>query len=428
MAKFGAKLRFYLLLVMLIGWLVIMYKPMRAAFGDELTIECGERCLFQEVVYAPELFYKSDCSIKSRNMLVKIKAGVDAELNRCALPTPTPTPEPTPEPTVEPTPTPTPELPADYVAARLKWQEQMVTAGKKWCLDNTVADSGAWYYDGAKVYHSIRNFTGDPYFDQCITAQHNRYSSIVDAAGGQVPGYRVFPHGFDKQNDTARLQLLVSKSTYAHLFLNCSDQWSVHHPEISREVAYMLHTLIIADRRGLQSPFFIQDVSEADHCTRIGNSHRITAKDALFFAKHHAISFVTSSDYVQSFMAGLTANALIEYYEDVEQDPEILSIVQVLADWLWNNAWYEAEQRFRYCVNRNGSLCLTADDPYSKDVQLLIAPMYAWLYAKGQGDIYAERFDKAFISAVNGASIFWNGKIFTQNYRASFEAVYFREQ
>ena len=157
------------------------------------------------------------------------------------------------------------------------------------------------------------------------------------------------------------------------------------------------------------------------------------------FVKWHVTRFVTDSTYVQAFMAGLSASALMEYHDTIGDDATIPDLVQDMADWLWTNAWQSESQKFRYCTLRaDNSLCLDpTDDPYSADLNLLIAPMYAWLWKEGYGTDYRDKFDRIFragvslddpdTGAIEGPILNYRGKPFSQSYKESFDAVEWRE-
>ena len=62
------------------------------------------------------------------------------------------------------------------------------------------------------------------------------------------------------------------------------------------------------------------------------------------------------------------------------------------------------------------------------DLNLLVAPMYAWLYAQTGNVTYRDMADALFVGGVNGAWIAPDGpnKQYNQNYRWSFDYVKWR--
>jgi len=115
-------------------------------------------------------------------------------------------------------------------------------------------------------------------------------------------------------------------------------------------------------------------------------------------------------------MFALTAEALIEY-EKRTGDPRILPAVQAGADAIWD-WWNPKDAGFSY-TNVNHFEGGTGAAP---DLNLLIAPIYAWLYQRTGEPRHLTRGKQAFSGGVKHA---WldGGKPFSQNYRWSFEFV-----
>ncbi len=65
-----------------------------------------------------------------------------------------------------------------------------------------------------------------------------------------------------------------------------------------------------------------------------------------------------------------------------------------------------------------------SEDP-APDLNLLIAPMYGWLYAQTGASRFRDRGDAIFVGGVGMASLKQN-KPFNQNYRSSFDYVEWR--
>jgi hypothetical protein len=85
--------------------------------------------------------------------------------------------------------------------------------------------------------------------------------------------------------------------------------------------------------------------------------------------------------YIQPFMVGLTAQALIRYWE-VTRDPRVLPAVKTALDAIWERAWVPNNQAFWYdnwVPDQTYSFPAKAGAP---DLNLLIAPAFAWVYRK----------------------------------------------
>ena len=66
-------------------------------------------------------------------------------------------------------------------------------------------------------------------------------------------------------------------------------------------------------------------------------------------------------------------------------------------------------------------------NPAAPDLNLLIAPAFAWMYQQTGDTTYRDRGDQIFAGGVKGA-ISTDGKQFNQNYMWSFDYVKWRQQ
>jgi hypothetical protein len=124
-------------------------------------------------------------------------------------------------------------------------------------------------------------------------------------------------------------------------------------------------------------------------------------------------------------MVGLLGEALIQYAEKT-QDPRIRPALVQTADGLWDNAWIESAGAFYY-ERENPHDPATKPRRGAVDLNLLIAPIYGWLYRETLLPRFRERGDRIFGAGVRGA---WldGGKQFSQNYRWSFDYVRWRRE
>jgi len=132
-----------------------------------------------------------------------------------------------------------------------------------------------------------------------------------------------------------------------------------------------------------------------------------------------------TTNYIQPFMVGLTSEALIRHFERTG-DPRVLPALTNAAEWLWANAWRPAQQAFWY-----ESYPFGGTDPGfypasgAPDLNMLIVPIYGWLYQQTGDKKWIDRGDLLFAGGVVGA---WldGGKQFSQNYRWSFNYLKYR--
>ncbi|MBZ5632298.1 MAG: Ig domain-containing protein, partial [Acidobacteriia bacterium] len=291
------------------------------------------------------------------------------------------------------------------LASLAKWKSNMVTYGRKHC---TAANAGQYsmytvgYYDGTRIYYQIADLTGDSSFNACADLVYGSYSKYVNDNKGAIPGYQEFPHGiamrFQRTGDVAARQTLTALRT-GGAYSNWPNVASIIDWGRSREVSYAIETNLV-DRSlgGVPNPYF-QDLIEA----------LFGQFDQWFVSK--------SATYVQPFMVALAAEALIQYW-DVTHDPRVPPTLQMAADQVWAQSWDPSSKLLRYW-EEDGTFAL-----YS-DLNLLLAPMYGWVYQRTGAQIYRDQGDQLFNAGVAGA---WldGGKQFSQNYRWSQKYVDWR--
>ncbi len=120
------------------------------------------------------------------------------------------------------------------------------------------------------------------------------------------------------------------------------------------------------------------------------------------------------------FMVALTAHSLIRDWEQTH-DARLVPALRRAADWLWGHAWDPVGEAMVYDVNG-------VDGPAraAPDLNLLIAPMYAFLYWQTGLTPYRDQADALFAGGVRHAYL-EDGKHFDQNYWWSFDYVRWRE-
>jgi hypothetical protein len=338
-------------------------------------------------------------------------------------PAPPPTTNPAPPPVTSPpvsspvvTGPVTPAMPASVWDATVQtWQQHMVQYGRQFGqemqhLGNHIDQVDSTYYDAARVFAQIAAYTGDAsWYQYADTAAHYYRDGSVLPLNGAEPGYWNFTQGLlmDYQRtgnpaDRDAILALANNAAFAGALTPLS--WTAG-TDTSREVAYTLMSYINADKLG------------ASHGARFG----ALVNQAI---GHINQWFVTNSaPYIRPFMVGLTMQALIDAYQ-VSPDPRIQDAVKTALDGLWARTWVPSAQAFMYTdrVAADGS---GGTEP-APDMNLLIAPAYAWLY-KQTGDVtYLNRGDQVFAGGVQGAYL-GDFKHFNQNYTWSFDYVAWRQ-
>lgn len=290
------------------------------------------------------------------------------------------------------------------LASLAAWERNMIAFGRQHCnVGEAVLEEGfPWYYDGQRVYLQISDYTHDAFWNSCADIQEGVYRPYVISNNGNIPGWRLFPHGlamdYQRTGDVESmraLEMLRVGNTWAA----ASRMTYLIDSGLSREVAYGLNVNTVYEQLTGTRSASMQDLAE------VAMGHF----DQWFVSK--------SAPYVQPFMVGLSAEALIGYH-GLTKDPRVLPLLRLAADALWQDSWDSTGQAFRY-YNGDGTSYAAAD------VSLLIAPLYGWVYQQTGREIYRFMGDAIFTGGVQGA---WldGGKQFSQNYRWSFDYLKWR--
>jgi len=125
--------------------------------------------------------------------------------------------------------------------------------------------------------------------------------------------------------------------------------------------------------------------------------------------------------YIQPFMVGLTAEALIMWF-DKTGDARVLPALRQAMDWLWANAWVAGDQSFWYENWVPTPATPFPAQPGAPDLNLLIAPAFAWIYKQTGDTTYRDRGDQVFAGGVLNAYLA-GGKQFDQRVAANISGA-----
>ena len=290
----------------------------------------------------------------------------------------------------------------------------MLEFGRMHC--ETLADTsisadhrlGTTYYDAQWVFYQIADYTGDASWRSCAQHAERAYrDGYVAEWDGRVAGYWNFTHGlledFVRTGDSTSRSALIQISESASYAADPTPlEWTVS-ADLSREVAYAIMSYLNAEKVGAPRRARLAQLQQQAH--------------------GHLRQWFTdrSTPYMRPFMVALTAHALIEYDEWIG-DPAALPAIKKAMDAVWNETWLPAQETFQY-TDRNHE---TGGTEPAHDLNLLIAPIYAWIYNE-TGDIsYRQKADAIFAGGVKNAWLH-NGKQFNQNYRLSFKYLDWRQ-
>jgi hypothetical protein len=317
------------------------------------------------------------------------------------------------------------------IPALALWQTNMTTYGAgNYYLGNQRSGTPCFphfdqcidYYDGQWVYYQIGTYTKNlPFWTAGANNSRTLYrDGYVIPNGGQVQGYWIFPHGLyydcmtnGNASSCTALNSIATQGNGAGMIANgipYADALNI------REAAYMLGAKRLNYDAGGGSTL-AQVKAMAAYC--LGIEDQIVNSTA---------------KWEQPFMDGLLAQALIEYYLDPNTgngDPRVPPAIKALADYLWTNDWlpWNGTNGTFFYNNFQWKIGLPGQGTSLENLNLLIAPMYAWLYLNTGLSQYQLEGDTIWAAGVNdppGDGIGWSGKNFSQQYRWSFDYVKWR--
>ncbi|HEY3028431.1 MAG TPA: hypothetical protein VGJ55_19945 [Pyrinomonadaceae bacterium] len=314
------------------------------------------------------------------------------------------------------------------------WQSHMTTYGQQVCnyLDTpglTTDQKVAWtYYDQIRVMYQISDYmpASSSSWNACALKARAAYrDGYVIPEEGHVRGEWNFTTGlrmdYERTGDTQSKNAALLVSTNA-VFASDSDALNaLIDPSTSRETAYAILAKLDSEKLGsAASPRLDSLVDRAlGHVDQwfVSKSYRCPSSGGCNPA-------ALGQFYIQPFMVGLTMRALIVDYEKTG-DPRIPPMIKAAADWLWANAWVATDHAFWYENWVSDPSQPFPAQPGAPDLNLLIAPAYAWLYRQTGDATYQSEGDQIFSGGVLGAYLA-QGKQFDQNYIWSFDYVKWR--
>lgn len=297
----------------------------------------------------------------------------------------------------------TPVVSTPPIPGLAKWESTMVSLGKQWCNPTQVfsfgTESQVWYYDGARVYFQIADYTGDSSFLPCARNILSQYRDNVISRNGGLQGWRAFPHGLSM--DYWRTAEPSSKTAVD--LLHSGNPWVSRggslDPYLMREASYALEIMVKYEQLTGQRDW---------HLTRTAD-YLLGDIDMLTESNIHG--------FQQSFFDGLLMEALIQYYE-LTEDPRVPPRIKQMLDWIWTTSWNKDTHKLQY----NPLDIPSAYDTVSIN---LVVPAFAWYWQLSGDNTYLSRGDEMFLHALD-EDISYSGKIFSQNFRWSFDYVRWR--
>jgi len=301
------------------------------------------------------------------------------------------------------------------------WEQYMVNFGIFQCNQQAIQTEGtytgsAWFYDGERSFFQIGDYTNKPsVWDLCAQWEQGIYQPTIIANDGAFQWIEFFTKGIRmnyQRDGDPNSQLAVNLMAQAD-----GGNWgapdgsnNTTDSENLREVSYALEAYIDS-----------QDLGHAPY------PQAVTLMEQLMGQLDSALISKTFTGFYEPFMVGLAMEALIQYYNDVDQDPRIPYVIKQALDSLWTQTHDPTNFQFDYLCTPT-----SCQDPVGdSDLNLLIAPAYAWMFLQTGDPLDEQRGDLAFAEGVEMGGLwssFGNGKEFTQSYRWSEDFVKYRKE
>ena len=247
------------------------------------------------------------------------------------------------------------------------------------------------YYDGIFCSYAMRDFfaTASPYedyADEYFVSYADYYLRNPGVMYG-VPGYWAFGKGLAEHyirrsiaQAKTDLEGLCASAAYHGVGLtgfytiegNFPGTHTVDGHALSREWSYCTMTYI--------------QLARCQALTAAQEARRDFCFEDLFRIVDWWFTSATAS-YVRPFMVGILMRALIEYYEHVDADSRIPTAITTCLTALIDPNLYIAANKTFYYTDRDGtgqpwgSPDLDRDPDGTPDLNMLIAPAFAWLYS-----------------------------------------------
>ncbi|HEV8585505.1 MAG TPA: hypothetical protein VGT02_11110 [Methylomirabilota bacterium] len=311
-----------------------------------------------------------------------------------------------------------------------RWETQMVRFGRATCDYLAGAHTpdellAAVYYDALRVFYRIGDYTRDAAWTACAQRARAIYRDrYVLRNKGVVPGYWNFTDGLtmdhQRTGDPASKEAALLLSERAAYAADSTALAATQSPVRSREVAYAIMSYINAETLGAPPRARLPRLTDQ----ALGHLDQWFGSKSYRCPRDCDPAQAAGQYYIQPFMVALTSEALIRQFERTG-DPRIPPAIKTALDWLWANAWVPADRAFWYeNWAPDGSRPL-APRPGAPDLNLLLAPAYAWLHRQTGDAAYRRQADQIFAGGVTRANL-GSGKHFNQNYRVSFDYVALR--
>lgn len=292
---------------------------------------------------------------------------------------------------------PQPPVPskAAYQAATQLWHARAHTYRASGAV-GWISTTTAIQYDAQLGCYYCRDVTGDgATWDSRITRawqEYNHYVNTVASPPGQIATFLMHLDGFYQDylrsvirspTALANVTAILTQAPYM-----VSDVEDLTLQEYSREVAHVGYCHITASMMG-----YSLSGAQASRREEMKNT-----------SMAHLDRWINNTGtYCRPFMVAITARFLILYYQQVSQDPNIITKLADVANYIWTACWKESAgawgpgQSFLY-TDRTG---FDPDDNKTQpDLNAIISPLYAWLWYQTGVQTWRDRHDAIFVGGI----------------------------
>ncbi|MBI4376283.1 MAG: VCBS repeat-containing protein [Elusimicrobia bacterium] len=299
-----------------------------------------------------------------------------------------------------------------------RWLSQMSSFGEKHCQtlsehQDSDAQLAATYQDAQRVFYQIADSLAAPRWGECAGYAENIYrDNFVAPQGGAVPGHWNFSAGL--RLDHQRTGDPASKDAVMLLGQEAATHPAAYHELVGllrvREAALALASLIDAEALGAAP------------------SRRRSYVDILYGHVEQWTSGMWKADEAPVFpsVMSLSVHALIRDWEQTK-DARLIPAMIGLADYLRANAWEASNSAFRYQINPKAADYAAPGSGGAVDFNLIIAPLYGFVYQQTGSIKYRTWGDEIFVAGVKAADLS-DARTFNENYWWSQEYISWRGQ
>lgn len=301
-------------------------------------------------------------------------------------------------------------------------------AGQRWCSNPATptetfafgVESEVWYYDGARVYYQIADFTNNNAWVNCALNISRQYRDYVLNAKGALPGWRIFSKGLARSFEEAADQKYLDAIQ-----------------EIGQHTSYEMYGGLASDAAMRETAYALDYYTTQEG--QLGQPRSPLMRRTAEFLMGQLLAYTDGGEIYgfQPFFGGLAMEALIDYWQ-LTEDPRVPYVVKRTLDTIWSSDYDLENHMVLYSAFPDGPFCGTHTEWFfdlptgcnnppetTRVLNNLISPAFAWYWRLTGDNTYLAEGDDLFAHTLDGGAPA-TGKQFSQIYRWSFDYVFWR--